>query len=77
MKELVEMLVKMLVEDPAAVAVRKTERNEAVLIEIKVAKEDMGKVIGRQGRVIKALRTVVRSCGQRDGKRVNVELAEE
>ncbi|HHZ20849.1 MAG TPA: KH domain-containing protein [Firmicutes bacterium] len=77
MRELVEVLVKMLVDDPSAVSVRKTERNEGVLLEIKVAKEDVGKVIGRQGRVIKAIRTVVRSCAQREGKRVNVELTED
>lgn len=77
MKELIEVLVKAMVDDPSAVFVKKTERNEAILIEIKVAKEDIGKVIGRQGRVIKALRTVVRSCSQREGRRVNVELAED
>ena len=76
MRELVEVLVKMLVDDPSAVSVRKTERNEGVLLEIKVAKEDVVKSLpARPGD--RAIRTVVRSCAQREGKRVNVELTED
>ena len=77
MQELVETLVKALVDHPDDVVVKRTDQNSTVLLEMKVNSEDIGKVIGRQGRVIKALRTVVRSCGVRDGIRVNLELNED
>lgn len=77
MQELVETLVKALVDHPENVSVRQKEMPTSVLVEVKVHKEDVGKVIGRQGRVIKALRTVVRSCAMRDGVKVNLELSED
>jgi predicted RNA-binding protein YlqC (UPF0109 family) len=77
MQELVETLVKALVDHPEDVVVNRTDQNSTVLLEMKVNSDDIGKVIGRQGRVIKALRTVVRSCGVRDGVRVNLELNED
>jgi predicted RNA-binding protein YlqC (UPF0109 family) len=76
MKELVELLVKSLVDHPESVHVQKQENAGTILLEVQVAPDDIGKVIGRQGKVIKSLRSVVRACGVRDGKRVNVELAE-
>lgn len=76
MKELVEILVKALVDHPESVNIQKSENTGSILLEIRVAQEDIGKVIGRQGKVIKALRSVVRACGVRDGKRIMVELAE-
>lgn len=76
MKELVELLVKSLVDHPESVHVQKQENAGTILLEVQVAPDDIGKVIGRQGKVIKSLRSVVRACGVRDGKRVNVELTE-
>ena len=61
MKELVEVIAKSLVEHPDEVVVTENEKEDAVIIELKVGPSDMGKVIGRQGRIAKAIRTVVKS----------------
>lgn len=76
MKELVELLAKSLVDQPDQIQVEKIENHKSVLIEIKAAPEDMGKIIGRQGRIIKAIRTLARSAAPL-GTRVAVELVEE
>ncbi len=76
MKELVELLVKSLVDRTEEVSVNKMENAGSILLEVTVHPEEVGKVIGRQGRIIKAIRTVVRSCAPA-GKKVLVELAEE
>ena len=60
MKELVEVIAKSLVDHPEEVVVNQTEESNAILVELKVAPSDMGKVIGRQGRIAKAIRTVVK-----------------
>ena len=75
MKELILVLARSLVDDPSQVSVEETadDRGE-VVYEIKVAPDDMGKIIGRQGRVIKAVRTVVKAAAIRTGKRVSVEV---
>lgn len=74
MKDLVVQVTKALVDHPEDVIVDKFERNNQTLIEITVNPEDVGKVIGKQGRIIKALRTVVKSCAIRDNKKIAVEL---
>ena len=74
MKELVEVLAKALVDNPQAVEVRELEGEKSVVLERKVAPEDMGKVIGKQGRIARAIRTVVKAAAARDGKRVVVEI---
>ncbi|MCR4420729.1 MAG: KH domain-containing protein [Clostridia bacterium] len=74
MKELVEVLAKALVDNPQAVEVRELEGEKSVVLELKVAPEDMGKVIGKQGRIARAIRTVVKAAAARDGKRVVVEI---
>ena len=71
----VEALVVPLVDDPDAVEITSTDTEEgALLVEISVADEDAGKVIGRQGRVIKAIRTLCRAAGSRNGAAVEVEI---
>ena len=72
---LVESLVVPLVDDPDAVEITSTDTEDgATLVEISVADEDTGKVIGRQGRVIKAIRTLCRTAGSRNGAAVEVEI---
>ncbi|HJI81313.1 MAG TPA: KH domain-containing protein [Eggerthellaceae bacterium] len=72
---LVESLVVPLVDDPDAVEITSTDTEDgATLVEISVADEDTGKVIGRQGRVIKAIRTLCRAAGSRNGAAVEVEI---
>jgi len=74
MKELVEILAKALVDQPEKVDVHLVEKEKSILIELKVAPEDMGKVIGKQGRIARAIRTVVKAAATRHKKRVLVEI---
>ena len=74
MKELVELIAKSLVDDPSAVEVNEVEGEKSTIIELKVAQEDMGKVIGKQGRIAKAIRTVVKAAAIKSDKRVVVEI---
>jgi hypothetical protein len=74
LKELVEYIAKSLVDDPSQVEVTETEGSSTIVIELKVAPEDMGRVIGRSGRVANALRTLLRVNANRAGKRVNLEI---
>ena len=69
MKELVEVIAKSLVENPDEVVVTETEKDDAVVIELKVGPSDMGKVIGRQGRNAKASRTVVKAGSSNSSKK--------
>jgi predicted RNA-binding protein YlqC (UPF0109 family) len=75
-EELVAYLARQLVDNPDEVRVERTERDDAVVIRLHVAKEDLGKVIGRQGRVIRALRTVVRASGTKSRERRLLEIVE-
>lgn len=74
MKELVEVIAKSLVENPDEVVVTETESGDSVLVELKVAPSDMGKVIGRQGRIAKAIRSVVKAASSKCDKKVVVEI---
>ncbi len=74
MKELVEVIAKSLVDCPDEVVVTETEENDAILVELKVAPSDMGKVIGRQGRIAKAIRTVVKAASSKSEKKVVVDI---
>ena len=76
MKELVETLVKALVKNPDAVSVTVVEKGSLEIYQVHVAPEDMGKVIGRQGRIAKEIRTVVRSYAQRTGTKVSVDIVD-
>ncbi|HOQ15940.1 MAG TPA: KH domain-containing protein [Defluviitaleaceae bacterium] len=74
MRELVEVIAKALVDNPDAVQVNELEGERSVILELKVAPEDMGKVIGKQGRIAKAIRTVVKAAAIRENKHVVVEI---
>ena len=74
MKELVEIMAKALVEKPEEVSVNELIDGDAVILELKVAQEDMGKVIGKQGRIAKAIRTVVKAASLKSDKKVVVKI---
>ncbi|MBU5482759.1 KH domain-containing protein [Clostridium sp. MSJ-11] len=74
MKELVEIIAKSLVDNPAMVQVNEITGEQSIILELKVAPEDMGKVIGKQGRIAKAIRTVVKAAAIKENKRVVVEI---
>lgn len=74
MKELVEIIAKSLVVHPEEVFVTESENEGEILIQLRVAQDDMGKIIGKQGRIAKALRTVVKAAATMENKKVNVEI---
>ncbi|MBR5909914.1 MAG: KH domain-containing protein [Schwartzia sp.] len=74
MKEIVEIIARSLVDHPESVVVEEKEEDRMTVFELHVAQEDMGKVIGKQGRIAKALRTVVKAAATRENKRVTVEI---
>ena len=74
MKEIVEIIAKALVDNPDQVVVEEKADNDVVTFELHVSADDMGKVIGKQGRIAKALRTVVKAAATRENKKVNVEI---
>ena len=74
MKDLLTYIAQNLVEHPQAVDVQETETDGYVVLELLVDPSDMGKVIGRQGRIAKEIRTLMRSVAQRQGKKVSVEI---
>jgi predicted RNA-binding protein YlqC (UPF0109 family) len=76
MAELLAFLARELVDDPDAVRVEVEERDDALVLVLHVAADDVGKVIGRQGRIARALRTLVRASSAREGRRVFVEIAD-
>ena len=74
MKKLVEVIAKSLVDHPDEVVVTENEKEDAVIIELKVVPADMGKVIGSQGRIAKAIRTVVKAASSKSSKKVIVDI---
>ena len=74
MKELVEVIAKSLVDNPEEVVVTEKENGKTLLVELKVAPSDMGKVIGKQGRIAKAIRSVVKAAASREDKKVIVDI---
>ena len=74
MKEIVEVIAKSLVDHPESVKVSEKQDGDQLVLELRVAEDDMGKVIGRQGRIAKALRTVVKAAATRENKKVTVEI---
>lgn len=77
MRDLIELLARALVDEPDAVDVREVEDGEALVIELRVAPPDVGKVIGRQGRTVKAMRTLVHAASIKTGRRVALEVVDE
>ncbi|MBP3337737.1 MAG: KH domain-containing protein [Clostridia bacterium] len=76
MKDLLSVLAKALVDSPEAVSVDEKENGEQVVLELRVADGDMGKVIGKQGRIAKSIRTVMKAAASRENKKVIVEIVQ-
>ncbi len=76
MKELVEIIARSLVDYPEEVTVTETESEKAIVLELRVAQSDMGKVIGKQGRIAKAIRSVVKAAASKEEKKVIVEIVQ-
>ncbi len=74
MKELVEVIAKSLVDHPEEVEVVETSKDDAIYVELKVSQEDMGKVIGKHGRIAKSIRTVVKAAASKGDKKVVVVI---
>ncbi|MGL5314219.1 MAG: KH domain-containing protein [Peptostreptococcaceae bacterium] len=74
MRELVLDIAKALVDNPEAVVVEETKQNDEIILKLKVSEDDMGKVIGKQGRIAKAIRTVVKSAANRENVKVSLEI---
>jgi len=74
MKELVEFIAKSLVDSPDEVRIRSRERDQATVLELEVAPADLGKVIGRQGRTARAIRTVLAAAGQKSRRRYILDI---
>jgi uncharacterized protein len=77
MKELVQYLAKSLVTNPDAVEVKETQTDDASVFELKVAKEDLGRIIGKQGRTAKSIRTLLNAAASRGNRKVVLEIVEE
>ena len=74
MKDLVEIIAKSLVDHPEQISVTETEKDDIIKVELTVAPEDMGKVIGKQGRIAKSIRTVVKAAASKGDKKVIVDI---
>ena len=75
MKDLVEVIAKALVDDPDSVVVTERQEGRTTVVEVKVAESEMGKVIGKQGRIAKAIRSVVKAAAAKEDKKVVVDIA--
>jgi hypothetical protein len=75
-KELVKLIAQSLVDKPEEVVISEVEGEKTLILELKVAQEDMGKIIGKQGRIAKAIRTVVKAAAAKKGKKVIVEIVQ-
>jgi predicted RNA-binding protein YlqC (UPF0109 family) len=74
MKDLVEFIARSLVDNPDAVDVTEIEGERSIILELRVAPDDMGKVIGKQGKIAKAIRTITKATAAKEGKRVVIEI---
>ncbi len=76
MKDVLELIITNLVDDKDSVLIEETEENKIITFKVKVSKSDMGKVIGKQGRVAKSIRTVMKSVSAKEGKKTNIEFVD-
>jgi predicted RNA-binding protein YlqC (UPF0109 family) len=74
MEELIQYIAESIVDNPSEVSVNRVEANNSITIELSVADEDMGKVIGKRGRIAKAIRTVVNAAAAKEGTKVRVDI---
>ena len=74
MKESLEAIITSLVNEPSEVSINQVDGEKQVVFEVKVANSDMGKVIGREGRIAKAIRTIIKALAAKEGKKVSVEF---
>lgn len=74
MKESLELIINSLVSDTSAVSINEVEGEKSIVLEVKVANSDMGRVIGKEGRIAKAIRTIMKSIAAKEGKKVTVEF---
>ena len=77
MKEMLEIMIKNLVANPDQVTITENENEDVITFSVKVADSDMGKVIGKQGRIAKAIRTVAKAIATKENKKVNIEFVED
>ncbi len=77
MKDLLQYLAQSLVSNPGAVEISESENDGATILQLKVAREDLGRVIGKQGRTAKSMRTLINAAASRDNRRVLLEIVEE
>ena len=76
MKEILETIILSLVDDKSAVEIKKQEKEKTISFEVKVADKDMGKVIGKEGKIAKSIRTVMKAVGSKERKKVSIEFME-
>ena len=74
MKEMLEIMIKNLVDDENAVTIKEIEGEKTIIFEVKVAEKDMGKIIGRQGKIAQSIRTIMKSVATKNEKRITVEF---
>ena len=74
MKEVLETIIKNLVDTPEAVDIKEVEGEKNIIFEVKVAEKDFGKIIGRQGKIAKAIKTLSKALGAKEGRRVEIEF---
>ncbi len=77
MEEMLRVLVKDLVSDPSKIEIATKQEGSITTLELKVAKEDMGKVIGKQGKIAKAIRTLMKAYGSKTGEKINVDIIDQ
>ena len=76
MKEILETIILSLVDDKSAVEIKEQEKEKTITFEVKVADKDMGKVIGKEGKIAKSIRTVMKAVGSKERKKVSIEFME-
>ena len=74
MKDVLEVVIRNLVEDKQAVSIQETNTDQSILLQVKVAKDDMGRVIGKQGRVAKSIRTLMKALASKNQKKLTIEF---